>query len=228
MECADHYTFRPVMPFKFFNPHANVTITRGHLPHWDQEGATYFITWRTADSIPKPIWEQWRQDRDAWLFDHGIDPAQRDWRRLLEHLPEAERLDFRQFTTRLEHEMDVCHGACVLRQPELRQIVMDALRFFDGPRYTLGDFVVMPNHVHVLVGGMAREVILTQVESWKRWTAKQINQTLGQHGRFWQDESFDHLVRHADAFQKFRRYIKENPAKARLKDDEFTHWQKPD
>lgn len=124
---------------------------------------------------------------------------------------------------RLEHEMDSCHGACVLRQPALRQIVVDALHFFDAQRYTLGDFVVMPNHVHVLVGSMPREAMLAQVESWKRWTAKQINKVIGQHGRFWQDESFDHLVRSEDAFQKFRRYIAENPVKARLKDTEFTH-----
>ncbi len=121
--------------------------------------------------------------------------------------------------------MDACHGACVLRQQELRQIVVDALRFFDRQRYTLGDFVVMPNHLHVLVGGMPREAMLTQVESWKRWTAKQINAALGQRGRFWQDESFDHLVRAEDAFQKFRRYIAENPAKAHLKDTDFTYWK---
>jgi putative transposase len=75
---------------------------------------------------------------------------------------------------------------------------------------------------------MPRETMLAQVESWKRWTAKEINAALGQHGRFWQDESFDHLVRAEDAFQKFRRYIAENPVKARLKNDEFTHWKRSD
>jgi putative transposase len=228
MECADHFTFWPAMPFTFFNPHAGVTITRGHLPHWDQEGATYFIIWRTADSIPKAVWESWRKDRDGWLIDHGIDATQRDWRRSVESLADDERQDFRRFTTQLEAEVDSCHGACVLRNLELRQIVMNALFFFDGQRYTLGDFVVMPNHVHVLVGGMVREAMLAQVESWKRWTAKEINKLLGQHGRFWQDESFDHLVRSEDAFWKFRRYIAENPVKARLKEGEYTLWKQPD
>ena len=84
----------------------------------------------------------------------------------------------------------------------------------------------MPNHVHVLVGGMARESMLAQAEEWKRWTARQINTALGQRGRFWQDESFDHLVRNESAFMKFCRYISENPAKARLKEGEFTLWQR--
>ena len=45
------------MDFHFYDPSVPVTVTRGHLPHWDQAGATYFITWRTADSIPKDVWE---------------------------------------------------------------------------------------------------------------------------------------------------------------------------
>lgn len=216
------------MSFQFFNPCRQVTITRGHLPHWDQEGATYFITWRMADSIPKDLWERWRDDRAVWLVKHGIDPKKHDWRKDMESLPEEERLDFRQFTVRLEKEMDACHGTCVLRRPDLRQIVVDALHFFDGQRYSLTDCVVMPNHAHVLVGGLVREAMLAQVESWKRWTAKQINKTLGQHGRFWQDESFDHLVRSEEAFWKFRRYIAENPVKAHLKPDEFSLWRRPE
>jgi REP element-mobilizing transposase RayT len=207
--------------FQFFNPHQQVTVTQGHLPHWDQEGATYFITWRMADSMPKDLWVQWRQRRDAWLKAHEIDPVTPDWRRELELLPEVERHQFRKFTLALDLEMDACHGTCVLRQPELRQIVVETLHFFDLQRYMLADYVVMPNHVHVLVGGLAREAMLAQVESWKRWTAKQINKTLGLHGRFWQDESFDHLVRSENAFWKFRRYIAENPVKAHLSPEEF-------
>jgi putative transposase len=66
--------------FQFFNPAAKVTITHGHLPHWDQANASYFITWRTADSIPREIWLRWREKRDAWLLAHDINPAAKDWR----------------------------------------------------------------------------------------------------------------------------------------------------
>ena len=215
------------MSFRFFNPTQAVTITYGHLPHWDQEGATYFITWRTADSIPKAIWERWRADRADWLSAKDIDPALNDWRRHVEKLPEAERRDFRRFAKELEDEIDAGHGECLLRRPALSRIVADALHHFDGERYMLGDFVVMPNHVHLLVGGMAREAMLQQVESWKKWSAIKINEALGRKGRFWQDENFDHLVRNEASFAKFRQYIAENPAKARLRDDEFVYWRKP-
>lgn len=135
------------MAFRFFNPANKTSVTHGHLPHWDQEGATYFITWRTADSIPKNVWLRWRSERDAWLLDHHIDPAAKDWRRLVEGLPDDKRRDFRRFSRALEDEMDAGHGECLLKRAELAEVVTGALRFFDGTRYTLGDFVVMPNQI---------------------------------------------------------------------------------
>jgi putative transposase len=211
--------------FQFFNPNEKVTITRGHLPHWDQEGATYFITWRTADSIPREVWLRWRDERDAWLRQHGIDPAAKDWRRHVEELAEEHRQDFRRFARALEAELDAGHGECVLRLPHLAALVVGALRFFGGTRYVLGDFVVMPNHVHLLVGGLPRDAMLKQVESWKKWTALRINEALGRRGRFWQDESFDHLVRNEASFGKFRHYIAQNPVKAGLRQGEFVAWR---
>lgn len=214
------------MTFRFFNPADKVSISQGHLPHWDQAEATYFITWRTADSIPRDVWLKWRHERDGWLLEHGISPLAKDWRRQVEELSEQDRNDFRQFARRLEHEMDACHGECLLRQPALANHVAEALRFIDGSCYLLGDFVIMPNHVHVLVGGLARNSMLKQVASWKKWSALKINEALGRSGRFWQDESFDHLVRHQASFEKLRSYIADNPAKAGLMAGEFIYWRR--
>ncbi|HEY1123352.1 MAG TPA: hypothetical protein VGE67_17185, partial [Haloferula sp.] len=178
------------MDFRFYNPSSLVSVTKGHLPHWDQAGATYFITWRTADSIPKNVWERWRQERSGWLREQGIDPDSPDWRKHIEALPEEQLLAFRRFSRALESELDSCHGSCPFRDPVFASIVATALHCFDGNRYLLGDFVVMPNHIHLLVGGIPRDQMLAQVESWKRWTGNQINKRLGRRGRFWQDESF--------------------------------------
>ncbi len=213
--------------FQFFNPAEKVTITQGHLPHWDQAHSTYFITWRTADSIPRDIWLRWREERDTWLLAHDINPSSRDWRLDFEMLDEEARADFRQFASSLEKTLDGCHGECALRDPQTARWVAEALHHFDGSRYVLGDYVVMPNHVHLLVGGLARDAMLKQVESWKKWTALKINQGLQRRGRFWQDESFDHLVRNESSFEKFRAYIARNPVIARLQSCEFTLWQRP-
>lgn len=110
---------------------------------------------------------------------------------------------------------------------DLSQEVADSLKHFNGNRYSLGDFVVMPNHVHLLAMFQGTKQMKLQCRSWKKFTAGQINERLGRQGQFWQEESFDHLVRSAEQFEYFRRYIAENPVKARLQPGEFRHYVCP-
>jgi hypothetical protein len=100
-------------------------------------------------------------------------------------------------------------------------MVEEALRFFDGQRYWLGQFVVMPNHVHCLVKPLGEHTLLEILQSWKSFTAKQINTALGREGKVWQDESFDSIVRDEAALGKFSAYVQENPGKAKLHEGEF-------
>jgi type I restriction enzyme R subunit len=116
-------------------------------------------------------------------------------------------------------------GACVLKRPAVARIVADNLRHFDGQRYQLGDFVVMPNHVHLLVCLLGRTDLEQQCYSWKKYTATKINRALGQRGRFWHEESFDHLVRSPEEFEHLRRYIVDNPKEAHLREGEYLLWQ---
>ena len=102
------------------------------------------------------------------------------------------------------------------------------LLHFDGQTYHMGDFVVMPNHVHLLFCLFADADILSLGRSWKQFTATRINRALGRRGRFWQEEGFDHLVRSTDQFERMRRYIAENPVKANLKDGEFLYYRRPE
>ncbi len=107
--------------------------------------------------------------------------------------------------------LDKGWGACVLSRTELSKIVADSLMHFDGDRYHMGDFVVMPNHVHLLVCLINETDILDQCYSWKKFTAGKINKALGSSGRFWQEESFDHLVRSPEQFGAIQHYIADNP-----------------
>jgi REP element-mobilizing transposase RayT len=128
-------------------------------------------------------------------------------------LPETSRRQYHDtFSQQYLEALDKGLGACVLRRRELREVVGDSLRHFDGDRYRLGDFVVMPNHVHLMVCLLGDTKIESQCTSWKRFTARQINQSLGTRGRFWQEESFDHLIRSAEQFEAIQRYIGNNPA----------------
>jgi type I restriction enzyme R subunit len=123
--------------------------------------------------------------------------------------------------------LDRGYGACALRDGRSANVVADALRHFDGDRYYLGDFIVMPNHVHLLVCLLGATEIEGQCHSWKKYTAGQINRLLGRSGRFWQEESFDHLVRSPEQFARLMRYIAENPKKAGLREGEYLHWVRP-
>jgi putative transposase len=216
------------MDFRFFDPGAKTEISQGSLPHWEQADAYYFITWRTADSIPADVFEKWHEERCAWLRDHGIDPSLEDWQREVEMMPERDHREFyRLFTAKWHGMLDECHGECALRQPELSGIVEENLRHMDGEKYQLEAFVVMPNHVHVLAGIRRRGEMQSLCRNWKRYTAGRINALLGKSGQFWQWESFDHVVRNAASLEKFRQYILNNPVKARLKKGEFRAWAKP-
>jgi type I restriction enzyme R subunit len=101
----------------------------------------------------------------------------------------------RTLSDRWNESLDSCHGECVLRRPELALEVGRSLWHFDSDRYELTDFVVMPNHVHLLAAFMTDEAMLAQCEAWKRYTATRINRRLNRQGRFWQQDAFDHLVR---------------------------------
>jgi putative transposase len=169
---------------------------------------------------------RWHAQRADWLQRHGISMGNRDWREQIDRLDVALRREFHEtFSRQYLETLDKGLGACVLRRPELSKIVADALLHFDGDRYDLGDFVVMPNHVHAIVCLLGDTEIEAQCTSWKRFAAKKINQLLKARGRFWQEESFDHLIRSPEQFGAIQRYIAKNPS--HLKAGEFYLYQRP-
>ena len=189
------------LPFHLFDRRADVWITERRRPHWSQAGTVCFLVWRTVDSMPQKILDRWFDDRSRWLSQHGICPADPNWRTPLERLgPEVSHAFLQQFWNRWHDALDAGHGECILRRPELSAIVAESLRHFDGQRYELLDFVVMPNHVHVLAAFFDQQAMLAQCESWKHHTAGQINRRIGRKGRFWQTDAFDHLVRTEEQF----------------------------
>jgi putative transposase len=215
------------LPFRFFEPNEEYFISERKLPHWTQAGTICFITWRTWDSMPPEVIEAWITERDLWLSRHNIDPNTEGWREHLIDLPASEQRDFHhRLSARWEASLDGCHGACVLRRPEPARVVADSLKYFDSDRYVLTDFVVMPNHVHVLAAFEDPARMLKQCASWKHYTAVKINKLLNRQGRFWEVEGFDHLVRSPEQFECLRTYIAENPRQAHLQAGEFVHYSR--
>ncbi len=153
---------------RFFNPFAEIRRTANRLPHWQQQGAVYFITFRLADAVPERLRARWLEERDAWLHAHT-----QPWDE------ETEREYHQRFSGALERWLDAGYGSCLLRQDGCAQIVMDALRHFDGARLALISCVVMPNHVHVLFAQHPDWPLEQLLRSWKSFTTRQINEVAG-------------------------------------------------
>jgi type I restriction enzyme R subunit len=203
-----------------YNPWEPVEVQEGNLPHWQQDRRTYFITWRTDDSIPAASLRQWNQARDIWLHVHGVTADN------VSTLPPEKQIEYHdRFTKSFHTELDRGHGACLLRTQSLRDIVEQTLRHFDGVRYDLGDFVLVPNHVHFLVCLNDDVTITGQCFSWKRFSSGEINKASNRRGTFWQSESYDHIVRSLEALRRIQNYIASNPSHARLREGEFTLYQ---
>jgi putative transposase len=210
-----------------YDPREEYTVVWRKLPHWVQAGTVSFVTWRTWDSMPTTVIRGWQAERDAWLRRHGIDPAMPGWEALVQNWPIQRVREFQRFLSdRWGKHLDCLHGECALRLADCHGIVAESLRHFDEDRYRLCDYVVMPNHVHLLAAFADDEAMLAQCESWKHYTARQINRILGRTGRFWEQDAFDHLVRSPDEFERLRRYIAENPRSAGLKPGEYVHYSK--
>ena len=173
---------------------------RDNLPHIRQENILYFVTFRLADSLPAERVAELRRRRDRWLrlnpLPHSTD-QQREYRRL--------------WTARIEHLLDAGYGACVLRDPACRAPLEACIRHDDALHYRLGDFVIMPNHVHALLHVSPGHELSNIVKAWKSVSARRIGKLRGSPGSYWMPEYFDHGVRGDASLDRFRRYIRKNP-----------------
>jgi putative transposase len=160
--------------------------SRGYLPHLDTPELVQHIVFRLVDSLPAKL-------RDE-----------------LAKLPQAERTDA------ADAALDAGNGRRDLAIPNLAELVQNTLFRFDGERYALMAWCVMPNHVHALIETRKNQPLDRVVHSWKSFTAHSANRLLGRAGRFWAPEYFDRYMRNDGQLAATRIYIEENPVKAKL------------
>jgi putative DNA methylase len=164
--------------------------SRGYLPHFDHPGMTQSITFRLWDALPAQVVES--------LAEEPESQKSAAW-----HL-------------RIESYLKAGYGACHLRDPRVGRLVEDALLFFDGQRYRMLAWVVMPNHVHTLIETREGYPLSGILHSWKSYTANKANELLNRTGRFWFPEYFDRYIRDERHLVAAIRYIHANPVKAGL------------
>jgi REP element-mobilizing transposase RayT len=180
---------------------------RGKLPHLKKEGAVYFVTFRLNDSLPAHEVARLKDERQVIIEQARAAKSPLTWH-------EEEQL-LAWYCDKVEALLDAGHGACWMSKSEVADLVGGALKFFDGQRYELRAWVVMPNHVHAVVWPMPGHSLSEMLHSWKSYTSKQANKLLHRAGEtFWQTESFDHLVREDAEHARMVAYVENNPVKA--------------
>ncbi|HTL51337.1 MAG TPA: transposase [Planctomycetota bacterium] len=187
----------------------HLRITHGaHLPHWTRERAIYGVTFRLGDSLPASVLSKWIRERDSY-----IERVLASKKKLTEF--EQIRVDTLH-SLRIQKYLDAGHGDCLLRDARAALVVRDALAHFDGQRYRIAAWCVMPNHVHVVV--QPTETSLPKIlHTWKSYTSHSVNKVLGRTGSLWQVEYYDRLLRDEAELRHALRYIAQNPEKAGLK-----------
>ena len=190
-----------------------------HLPHWRQDGATYYATFRLGDSLPQPKLRELSFLRKERNRQHP-QPRSKE---------ESEEFA-REIMKKVEVWLDQGMGSCVLGNADASATVARAMHFFDGKRYQLAAYIIMPNHVHVIVQPMVYvdDPLERIIHSWKRHSARQINEKLGRSGSLWQKESFDRIVRDEEHLYRCIQYIGSNAKKAGLPLHTCKRWLCPE
>ena len=168
--------------------------SRGYLPHFDGRAIPQFITLRLFDSVPDSVLERWMRELD-------VVSSKRD------------RLTLQM---RIEKYLDQGYGEAFMKNHRVANMVQNELLYYDGKRYRLSSWVVMPNHLHFLMTRFDAIQLADVMQSFKSLTSHKANKILRRKGPFWMLDYFDRYIRSTKHFAKTVSYIENNPVKARL------------
>lgn len=168
--------------------------TRGYLPHFDGE-VVQFITIRLHDSLPQSILEKYNQEKQAGKLKHYYED---------------------EVLQKIDKYLDSGFGDCHLKRPEIAAIIVAALLFYNGKRYKLFSWVIMPNHIHFLIRPNDGFSLSEIIRDFKGYTARAANNLIKRTGTFWHPDYFDRYIKDQKHFLKTVKYIEMNPVEAGL------------
>ncbi|MHB9032435.1 MAG: REP-associated tyrosine transposase [Anaerolineae bacterium] len=164
-----------------------------HLPHIDSPDLLQSITFRLADSMPAE--------------------RRREWEALLSIRSMSAR------TEQIQQYLDRGYGKCILRTAaaagEVERLLLDG----DALRYSLLAWVIMPNHVHLLLRTIAPWTMQRIIQDIKKFSALKINKMNSSSGPVWQHSYFDRFIRDDGHLLRAAAYIHNNPVLAGVADD---------
>lgn len=173
---------------------------KGPLPHWHQNEKAQFVTFRLGDSLPVSTRQELIMMRKDFLASHPLP-----WN-------DKTTLEFdKLISRRKEALLDNGYGSCILKRRDVRQCLKEVIDFLNNKHFIVYTYVIMPNHVHILMRLLENHSLFEVVKSIKRNSSRLINELLVQQGSIWMSSYFDRIIRNEDHFKYCVSYIRNNP-----------------
>ena len=226
---------------------------RRNLPHIQSPGATFFVTFHLAGSLPRTILQQRRMEESQLAAERSrllklhSDVCLSSSKHITSEQKRQHREWKRQWFRKFEKMLDNAQSGPVwLKDDRIAKTVAESLRYRDGKVYRLDAYCIMANHVHVVftplamhpsksntvnvqddgtqTNSLSYNTLSSIMQGLKGYTAWKANRLLGRSGAFWHHESYDHVIRNTNEWQRIITYVLNNPVKAGLV-DEWEKWQ---
>ncbi|MDE6825623.1 MAG: transposase [Paramuribaculum sp.] len=199
----------------YFDRSLPVDVSQGaFLPHWHQDGKMQFVTFRLADSLPRG--RRLELERFAKLFEQRHP---RPWDQKIQWEYN------RHINNTTERLLNAGYGSCLLRHSEVRQIVADTIMYGDGTNYMVEAFVIMPNHVHILLclsDTCSLDEVMRRI---RQFSSRKVNRITGATGNLWMPDYFDRIIRTPNHLAYCLDYIDRNPR--HLPQSHYTLYHRP-
>ena len=199
------FNLDPPPGFRGLDPDRPVRIYSRNLPHWRQDGATYFVTFNLADALPGAKKNELKAMRREWEYRHPPPRDETTWTAYA-----------RTVFAKAEKWMDSGYGRCWFRRPKYAAELKRAILHFHDRRYEIGCFVIMANHCHLVIRPFDSCELENEVGSMKSVTSQFINRAEALGGDLWQQESYDRIIRDEEHLYRVVQYVGTNPRRAGL------------
>lgn len=186
--------------YDFFDNRARVDVCRNRLTHWQQGTALQYVSFRLAGTLPLSKLKE-VEALKAYYYELFPQPWSGEIRASLSLATERTIHDY----------LDECRLNCLFNDTALRDIVERVLRDGDESRYQLFDYVIMPNHVHLIMSPNDGVKLSDIMRGIKSFSAHLINKYTGRKGSVWQADYFDRAIRNEAQMWYVEDYIRRNP-----------------
>jgi len=214
---SDSFNLDPPPGFRGLDPDLPIRKYIRHLPHWRQDGASYAVTFRLADSLPKAKLDMLASMRREWEAKFPEPRSEKAWQQYA-----------RSVTSRVNEWLDQGSGECHFKRTEVADELARAILHFHNERYHIASYVVMPNHCHLIMRPFVGYELEDLIGAIKGVTSRFVNRKLGRKDELWQQESFDRILRDEEHLYNAIQYIGNNPLIAGLPQSQWFRWVDPE